>query len=211
MKFQFVALLIFSLFSSSSAQAQPLKVFQANLSIKPGQAIGVSYQAFSESSTEKESYEIQFNLLWYSHVLYQLGDDPQAQILKEKVDAYLKLVATDKGLSRAKLKAMPLSVSSEKVLSSVLQRIPSQGIVIQFPLSPEDVKLFGLASVFSVFEKSVSHLSENALRMWVLSLGAMQKWYESKGKWTDQKSTIEAPAHGLTTAATIIENLSKLK
>ena len=66
-------------------------------------------------------------------------------------------------------------------------------------------------AVLYIFQDQIKALSESGLRLMVLAMGGMNKWYREIGKASDSNSVAKAPAYALNLAVDILEKLSGKK
>jgi hypothetical protein len=85
--------------------------------------------------------------------------------------------------------------------------VPNQGNVLEVKALGENATLLG-PSVFYLFQDAVKTLPDNGLRLMVLALGGMNKWYREVGKASDPNSLSQAPVYGLNLAVDIISKFS---
>ncbi len=208
-----IILFIMSFFAFNVwAQTPEIKLVDIQILFDPAMGVQTKLQNLSPNTTEQESHKIQSILLWYAHVLHRLGTSETGLKLREEVQKDIQLVATPQGMVRANLLAKSsflTNVTSKglKKWEGALVSLPGQGTSLNFPIGKDDIEMYGPASTLGLIQEGVKGLSESGLRLFVLSLGGMNKWYREIGKPSDEQSIIKATSYGLTIATDIVEKL----
>ena len=200
----------------ATAQAQTAKPLLDTRIIfsKDGKA-NVQYTTFASSREDADTNKIQSALIFYAIAMNKLSE-PERKTLMGQVQASVSKIATEKGLVRADLlqgvswikplKSEPLKDGIQLKFSEIsgkstsLEMIPQDG-----GAQPLD------AAAMYMFQDLTKNLSEPGLRLMVLAMGAMNKWYREIGQASDPQSLAKAPSYALNLAADIVEKLKSAK
>ncbi|MBI2335171.1 MAG: hypothetical protein HYU97_00190 [Deltaproteobacteria bacterium] len=199
--------------SLAQAQVPERKVLESVIQFDPTVGVQTKFQGGSGNTVDNESYKIQLTLMWYANVLHRLGTSESANKLRDEVQKGVQTIASEKGLLRANLLEKSIFIKNVqskglKTWTGVLWTLEGKGTVLDFPIGPEDIEMYGPASAIAVIHENTRSLSENGLRLLVLALGGMNKWYREQGSSTDQQSIVKATAYGLSMASDIVQKLA---
>ncbi len=173
----------------------------------------VTYQTFGTSAQDTVGNKIESALVFYAYVMNKL-DDATRKALMGEVQASVTKIATEQGMVRADL------IRGVPFIKPLSQDPPADGLKISFAdlagkghsleVTPVDGGGLPMASaVLYYFQDLVKNLPENGVRLLVLSMGGMNKWYRELGQATDPASVTKAPSYGLNVAVEILQKLSK--
>ncbi len=73
-----------------------------------------------------------------------------------------------------------------------------------------DAKFLAPTTLYLI-QDNIKTLSESGLRLMVLAMGGMNKWYREVGKASDPNSVSKAPSYALNLAVDIVEKLGGKK
>jgi hypothetical protein len=156
--------------------------------------------------------KIQSILMFYAYAMNQIEEGQRSNLLNA-TQGIVSRVATEGGLQRADI------LKNNTILTLAKGDAKGQGYQLTFSsVSKEgntlDVKALGEngtllgPSVIYLFQDAIKTLPDNGLRLMVLALGGMNKWYREVGKASDPNSLSQAPAYGLNLAVDIISKFS---
>lgn len=216
-KSSFVAITFLSIcLGGPLAQAQSAKpLLDTKLIFSKDGKANIQYTTYASSREDAETNKIQSALIFYAIAMNKLGDS-ERKVLMNQVQASVSKIATEKGLVRANLiegiswikalKSEPLKEGLQLRFTEIagkshsLEMIPADG-----GGQPLD------AAVMYMFQDLTKNLSESGLRLTVLAMGAMNKWYRELGQASDPESLAKAPAYALNLAVDIVEKLQSAK
>jgi len=202
----FVSLLLPSL----AHAAKPL--LDTSLTFSQDGTAKVSQLSYQGTEKDAESNKIESALIFYAIVMNK-SDEATRKSLMGSVQTAVGKIATDKGLQRANIVQgspfiKPLGAApNPATLIVAFGEEPGQGHTLE--LKPADTGNVPMAaSVIYVFQDLTKNLSESGLRLLVLAMGGMNKYYRDVSPASAPESVSKAPAYGLNLAADIITNLS---
>jgi hypothetical protein len=175
----------------------------------------VSYTSHVAPTQSVDLYKVESALIFYAYAMQQLGDQANKDLLNQ-MQRSISRVATEQGLQRADLLADNPIVSTAgkdseaKGFDLKFEEIAGQGHGLNV-LPKEGSEKWVAPAVIYYFQDLVNNLPESALRITVLAVGGMNKWYREEGKASDPGSLSKAPAYGLNLAVDIIGKLSGQK
>ena len=198
------------------SQAQAAKpLLDTTLTFSADGTATVKHMSYQKSGKDVETDKIESALIFYALVMNKL-DEAARKTLMGQVQAGVGRIATEKGLMRADLvKGAPFvkplgSAPNPASLKVVFAELPGQGHTME--LQPVDTGNLPLNSaVMFVLQDLTQNLSENGLRLMVLAMGGMNKWYREVGQASSPESIGQAPAYGINIAVEILEKLSGQK
>lgn len=209
----FPVLLFLALPVPGRAQAEKTLLI-TKIAFGPDGAAKVGYDTKGNAAQEVESSKIQSALVFYALAMNRL-DAESGKALLNQVQAAVGKIATEQGLVRADLlKGNPLlkalqAAPAEQTLDLTFSQVGKSNAV---ELKPETVDPKFLApAVLYLFQDQVKTLSESGVRLMVLAMGGMNKWYREVGKASDADSVAKAPAYALNLAVDILEKLGGKK
>ena len=209
----FPVLMLLALPSLGHAQAEKV-LLVTKIAFGPDGSAKVTYDTKGNVTQEVESSKIQSALVFYALAMNKL-DSESGKALINQVQAAVSKIATEQGMARADLlKGNPLlgplqASPAEQNLELVFSQVGKSN---SFELKPDGFDPKFLApGVIYLFQDQVKGLSESGLRLLVLSMGGMNKWYREIGKASDADSVAKAPAYALNLAVDIVEKLSSKK
>lgn len=175
----------------------------------------VTFNTYGLSEQDNASNKIQSALMFYAYAMNQIEEANRAALLNE-AQGIVSKVATEAGLKR------PDILKNNPILNLAKGETKGQGYALDFSAVPNqgntlEVKVLGNnpallgPSVFYLFQDAVKTLPDNGLRLLVLALGGMNKWYREVGKASDPNSLSQAPAYGLNLAVDILSKFSGQK
>lgn len=196
-----------------SQAAKPLLTTQLTYAELPQPKI--AFDTHGLSAQDNASNKIQSTLMFYAYAMNQIEDSHRTTLLNEAQNIVTK-VATEQGLKRPDiLKGSPIlqltkGETKGQGYNLNFSAVPNQGNMLDVKALGENGTLLG-PSVFYLFQDAVKTLPESGLRLMVLALGGMNKWYREVGKASDPNSLSQAPAYGLNLAVDIISKFSGQK
>ncbi len=209
----FPVLLFLALPALGRAQAEKT-LLVTKIAFGPDGVAKVGYDTKGNAAQEVESSKIQSALVFYALAMNRL-DAESGKALLNQVQGAVGKIATEQGMVRADLlKANPVlrplqTAPAEQTLDLTFSQVGKSNAV---ELKPETVDPKFLApAVIYLFQDQVKTLSESGLRLMVLAMGGMNKWYREVGKASDADSVAKAPAYALNLAVDILEKLGGKK
>lgn len=206
-------LIMLALPTLGHAQAEKV-LLVTKIAFGPDGSAKVTYDTKGNATQEVESSKIQSALIFYALAMNKL-DSESGKALINQVQAAVSKIATEQGMARADLlKGNPLlgplqASPTEQNLDLIFSQVGKSN---SFELKPDGFDSKFLApGVIYLFQDQVKGLSESGLRLLVLSMGGMNKWYREIGKASDADSVAKAPAYALNLAVDIVEKLSSKK
>jgi hypothetical protein len=175
----------------------------------------VSHLSYEKAAKNAETDKIESALIFYALVMNKL-DDAGRKALLSQVQASVGKIATQNGLVRADLiQGSPLvkplgQAPNPPSLKIVFAELPAQGHTLEFQ-PPDTGNLPLAAGVLYFFQDLTRDLSERGLRLMVLAMGGMNKWYREIGQAASPESVSQAPSYGLTVAVEILEKVGGMK
>lgn len=195
------------------AQAEKT-LLATKIAFGPDGVAKVTFDTKGNQAPEAESSKIQSSLVFYALAMNRLDADSGKALLNQVQGAVGK-IATEQGMVRADLvKGNPLlkplqSAPAEQTLDLIFSQVGKSNTV---ELKPDTVDPKFLApAVIYLFQEETKTLSESGLRLLVLAMGGMNKWYREVGKASDADSVAKAPAYALNLAVDILEKLGSKK
>jgi len=201
------------------AQAQTAPAAKTLLATKiafgPDGNAKVSYDAKGQAGKDVDGNKIESTLVFYAFAMSRLDSD-SGKVLLNQVQASISKVATEQGMVRADiLKGNPvMKPLQDAPAAQTIDLIFSEagGKAHSLEMKPETIDIKFLApATMALIQDQVKGLSESGLRLMVLAMGGMNKWYREVGKASDPDSLVKAPAYGLNLALDILEKLSGKK
>ena len=175
----------------------------------------VSQLSYEGTDKDAESNKIESALVFYAIVMNK-SDEATRKNLMGAVQAAVGKIATDKGLQRANI------IQGSSLIKPLAAAPAPATLIVSFgeeagqghslELKPSDTGNLPMASaVIYIFQDLTKNLSESGLRLLVLAMGGMNKYYREVSPASAPESVSKAPAYGLTLATDIIQNLSGTK
>jgi hypothetical protein len=213
-RFTLTLFLFFVLILSGAVSwAQAAKeLLGTQVSYGPSPQPQITFNTHGLSEQDNASNKIQSALMFYAYAMNQIEDTHRSALLNE-AQTIISKVATEGGLKRPDIlkgnTVLNLAKGETKGQGYTLNfsAVPNQGNVMEVKALGENGTLLG-PSVFFIFQEAVKTLPDNGLRLMVLALGGMNKWYREVGKASDPNSLSQAPAYGLNLAVDIISKFS---
>lgn len=213
MKFGFLMVFLSPFFFLSSGNAQAAKpLLDTTLTFAADGTATVKYMSYQKSGKDVEPDKIESALVFYALAMNKL-DEASRKTLLGQIQGAVGRIATEKGLQRADVAkgasfVKPFAQAPDPAaLKIVFAELPGQGHTLE--LQPENIGPLPLNSaVVYYFQDLTQNLSENGLRLMVLAMGGMNKWYREVGQASSPESVSQAPAYGLNLAVEILEKLS---
>ncbi len=172
----------------------------------------VSYQGHDKDAKQVEGSKIESALVFYAYAMNQVPEGQRNPLMNQVQGIVTKVVTTD-GLKRADiLSGNPLvenvgSDSGDKGFNLLYARETGKGNILEVKPVEGSGTLWGPA-VFYYFQDLVQNLSDNGVRLMVIAIGGMNKWYREVGKASDVASVSQAPVYGLNIALDIFSKIS---
>lgn len=191
--------------------AKPL--LDTTIAFAPDGTAKVSYNDFGTKAEALESSKIEATLIFYALAMNRV-DLETGKALMNQVQGAVSKIATEQGLVRADItKANPLlkpvqGAAAAQSVALAFAELPGKG-GHSLEVKPEnvDAKYYAPATLYLI-QDQVKNLSESGLRLLVLSMGGMNKWYREIGKASDPESVGKAPSYALNLAVDILQKLS---
>lgn len=176
----------------------------------------VDYQSPEADALSRERDNIQLFALTLVRVLFLLGENKQAPMLLQYIQAAMGDTVTPKGLNRPTilgqgqelLEKMPekhsLSDPGESkglerlMVLRLMQEEESRLAEITLPIGDEGH--YYPATIIFYCQYLIRTLSEASLFFLMLVLGGLMEYYEKIGKTNDLKALTDGPAYGFSTA-----------
>ena len=172
----------------------------------------VTFDTHGQTAQDTATNKIQSTLMFYAYVMNQIDEAQRSNLLNEAQNIVTR-TATEGGLKRPdilkdnKILAMAKGDTKGQGYNLDFSAVPKEGNVLDVKPLGENATLLG-PSVFYVFQDAIKTLPDNGLRLMVLALGGMNKWYREVGKASDPNSLSQAPAYGLNLAVDILSKFS---
>jgi hypothetical protein len=191
--------------------AKPL--LDSKIVFAPDGTAKVSYNDYGSKAEALESSKIESTLILYALAMNKV-DAATSTALMNQVQGAVSKIATEQGLVRADI------VKNNPMLKPVQGAPAEQSVTLAFAelgakgghsleVKPDniDVKYLAPAALYLI-QDQVKNLSESGVRLLVLSMGGMNKWYREIGKASDPESVGKAPSYALNLAVDILQKLS---
>ncbi|HEX5033211.1 MAG TPA: hypothetical protein VFW62_01910, partial [bacterium] len=195
-------------------QAQAAKpLLDSKIVFAPDGQAKVSYNDYGSKAEALESSKIESTLIFYALTMNKVDLDT-GKALMGQVQGAVSKIATEQGMVRADIvKANPMlkpvqGAPAEQSVTLAFAELAGKG-GHSLELKPDnlDVKYLAPATLYLI-QDQVKNLSESGLRLLVLSMGGMNKWYREIGKASDPESVGKAPSYALNLAVDILQKLS---
>ncbi|HCU24714.1 MAG TPA: hypothetical protein DF383_06835 [Deltaproteobacteria bacterium] len=177
-------------------------------------AAQVSYGVRSGSAQDIETNKIETSLVFYALAMNKLGAEGSA--LMNQVQSIVTRVATEQGMVRADIvKENPLlkplqAAPVEQTVNLIFASAGGSGHSLEVKPETLDAKFWAPATIY-LLQDQVKNLNESGLRLLVLAIGGMNKWYREIGKAADPQSVSQAPSYALNLAVDILQKLGGRK
>jgi hypothetical protein len=188
---------------------------QTTISFAKDGSAKVTHQSLKASPDEVSTVKIETAMLFYAYTMNKL-DSVGQKALMNQVQSVVTKVATDNGLVRANFLANNPVLQTykrnpvEQNLQITLSEIKGLGHqIVVTPGSPPAASLS--PAVLYLFQDLTNFLPEGGLRLMVLAMGGINKWYREIGQASNPDSIIQAPAYALNLAVDILSKLSGKK
>ncbi len=210
--FVFFVLLSFPLTAFSQA-TKPLA--SSHIAFSKDGKVKVSYLPLGASPQDLDTYKIETAMLFYAFAMNKLDSAAQKSLMTQ-VQKGVSSIATDQGLKRGDL------IKNNPVIQAYVKNPVEQNLEIKFSeisgkgnqieILPQAFPVSALApAVLYFFQDLTNTLPEGGLRLMVLAMGGMNKWYREIGKASDPNSLIQAPVYALNLAVDIVSKISGKK
>jgi hypothetical protein len=195
-------------------QAQAAKpLLDSKLVFAPDGTAKVSYNDYGSKAEALESSKIESTLIFYALAMNKTDADT-SKALMNQVQGAVSKIATEQGMVRADIiKGNPMlkavqGAAAEQTINLAFAELSGKG-GHSLELKPEnlDSKYLAPATLYLI-QDQVKNLSESGVRLLVLSMGGMNKWYREIGKASDPDSVGKAPSYALNLAVDILQKLS---
>jgi hypothetical protein len=174
----------------------------------------VDYQTSEEDVIGRERDVIQLFSLTFVKVLFLLGENKQAPMLLQYVQAAMGDTVTPKGLFRPTIMGqgqMLLDTLPEKIETTavikLIQEEETRTVELVMPLGEEGH--FYPATAIFFLQYLIRTLSDSSLFFLMLVLGGVMEYLEKIGKTNDLKALSAAPVYGFSTAMRYIDGERK--
>ncbi|MFO1462814.1 MAG: hypothetical protein U1F66_03490 [bacterium] len=205
-----------ALFLPAMALAQTAKpLLVAKVAYGPDGVGKVSYDTKGITGQDVDSNKIQSTLVFYALAMNRLDLD-SGKALINQVQAAVSKVATEQGMVRADIvKGNPLlkpllDAPAEQSIELTFSEQPGKGVALEVKPEGFDAKFLAPTTLYLI-QDNIKTLSESGLRLMVLAMGGMNKWYREVGKASDPDSVSKAPSYALNLAVDIVEKLGGKK
>lgn len=194
------------------AETQEKILLETQIRFSPQGVPQVTFKNHQQSAEDDLSNKIQAALIFYAYIMNQM-DSTQSTALLNEVQKVVGWVATDEGLKKPNfVKNHPKLPKPDAALAGqgfdlIFSSVPGRGNRLEVKPLGESMPL-AIPAVLGVFQELVNTLPENGLRLMVLAMGGMNKWYRELGKASDPDSVAKAPAYGLNLAVDILAKVS---
>jgi len=175
----------------------------------------VAYDPKGLVGKDVDGNKIQSTLVFYALAMNRLDLD-SGKALINQVQAAVNKVATEQGMIRADIvKGNPLlkpllDAPAEQSLEINYTELPGKGLGMEVKPESFDAKFLAPTTLYLI-QDNIKTLSESGLRLMVLAMGGMNKWYREVGKASDPDSVSKAPSYALNLAVDIVEKLGGKK
>lgn len=202
-------------FSPALAGAQtPKPVLETHIVFNNGGLAKVT-QSAKTPAEDAETNKIMSSMVFYAYTMNKLDVDAR-KVLINQVQSAVSKVATEQGLNRPNiLKDNPLlktlgPSTPPKDIALILSEVTGQGFSLE--VKPDGMENSYLtAGVLNLYQDLIQQLPENGLRLMVLAMGGMNKFYRDGADPADPSSISKAPAYALNLAVDIIQKVSGQK
>ena len=191
--------------------AKPL--LDSKIVFAPDGQAKVSYNDYGSKAEALESSKIESALIFYAVAMNRL-DLETGKSLMNQIQGAVSKIATEQGMVRADIvKANPIlkpvqGAAAEQTVTLAFAELAGKG-GHSLEVKPENLEVKYLApATLYLIQDQVKNLSESGLRLLVLSMGGMNKWYREIGKASDPDSVGKAPSYALNLAVDILQKLS---
>ncbi len=175
----------------------------------------VTYDTKGQVGKDLDGNKIQSTLVFYALAMNHLDADSGKALINQVQTAVTK-VATEQGMIRADIvKSNPLlkpllDAPAEQTLQIDYTELPGKGLGMEVKPENFDTKFLAPTTLYLI-QDNIKTLSESGLRLMVLAMGGMNKWYREVGKASDPDSVSKAPSYALNLAVDIVEKLGSAK
>jgi hypothetical protein len=174
----------------------------------------VDYQTPEADPVARERDIIQLFSFTFVKVLFLLGENKQAPMLMQYVQAAMGDTVTEKGLLRPTimgqgqllLEALPEKIETTAVIH-LIQDEETRRIEIVMPVG-DDGHFYPATAIFFL-QYLIRTLSDASLFFLMLVLGGVMEYLEKIGKTNDIKALSAAPVYGFSTAMRYIDGERK--
>lgn len=188
-------------------------LLDTTIAFAPDGTAKVSYNDFGTKAEALESSKIEATLIFYALAMNRV-DAETSKALMNQVQGAVTKIATEQGMVRADiLKANPMlkpvqgAAAPQSVTLNFAELAGKGGHSLEVKPEGLDNKYYAPATLYLI-QNQVKTLSESGLRLLVLSMGGMNKWYREIGKASDPESVGKAPSYALNLAVDILQKLS---
>jgi hypothetical protein len=195
----------------SLAQAQSAKpVLDTRIVYTSGGVAKVGHVSKSKPE-DTETNKIMASMIFYAYVMNKLDADAR-KVLINQVQVAVSQVATETGLQRPNILKdnillKPLASATPKEVVITLSELSGQGFSLE--VKPEALEnTYLTAGVLNLYQDLIQQLPESGLRLLVLAMGAMNKFYRDGADPSDPANISKAPAYALNLAVDIITKVS---
>jgi hypothetical protein len=171
----------------------------------------VDYQSPETDVLARERDSIQLFVLALVRVLFLMGENKQAPMLLQYLQAAMGDTVTPKGLKRPAilgpgqgLVEAPPEKPERLMVLKLIQEEESRLAELTLPLG-EEGHFYPSTAVFFL-QYLIRTLGEPSLFFLMLVLGGVMEYYEKIGKTNDLKALTDAPAYGFSTAVRYIND-----
>jgi hypothetical protein len=174
----------------------------------------VVYETTEEDPVARERDLIQLFSLVFVKVLFLLGENKQAPMLMQYVQAAMGDTVTEKGLLRPTimgpnqelLAALPEKAQTLSV-AQLLQDDEVRKVELELPLS-EEAHFYPATAIFFL-QYLIRNLNDASLFFLMLVLGGVMEYLEKIGKTNDIRALSAAPAYGFSKAMRYVDGERK--
>lgn len=173
----------------------------------------VEYKTDGENTDENQYNLFEFFAMYYAKMLYNLGRGEVA----DGLIAYTQTAAKSMGITNGNIRDLGFNILSPKqklilplnkeVIKEYRGELKERSgrKILQTDMSMGGEEYFAPNSVIMFLQFAVQELPEYLLPLLAHLVGGMNTYYRTEGDYTDIKSTLEAPAYGLSTMTSFMK------
>lgn len=199
--------------SLAQAQGASKVVLETKIAFTSGGLAKVT-QVSKASPEDAETNKIMTSMVFYAFVMNKLDVEARKGLINQ-VQVAVSQVATETGLQRPNILKdnillKPLAAATPQEINLTLSEVTGQGFSLE--VKPESIdNSYLTAGVLNLYQDLIQGLPENGLRLMVLAMGGMNKFYRDGADPADPANISKAPAYALNLAVDIIQKVSGQK
>ena len=189
-------------------------LYKTHIEFTDSDKVKIQFEDNGQSKDDVMSTQIYSALVLYAHTMHKLSENERIPLLNQ-IQRSAQKVATDKGLQRANL------ITNNSFANLQGKKLGQQNVEISYNKEKNNVKTMLVnsseentqllsAATFYLFQELTDKLPENGLRLFVLSVVAMNKCYREVASCqaNDPNSIAAAPQYGLEQAVNILNRVT---